>query len=64
MLKEKKESSHNSGTWLYISDVARVCVFCGVRRRWSVAFRPGKKTFGTRDTQNYSSNFLGVLRDR
>ena len=23
VLKEKKESSHNSGTWLYISDVAR-----------------------------------------
>ncbi|MDU7617144.1 hypothetical protein [Bacteroides sp.] len=41
---EKTESSHNTGTWLYASDVSRVWVFCGVRRRWSAAFRLGKKT--------------------
>ena len=28
VLKEKNESSYNTGTWLYVSDVARVCVFC------------------------------------
>ncbi|WP_390471690.1 hypothetical protein [Bacteroides ovatus] len=33
-----------------------------VRRRWSAAFRLGKKTFGTRDAQTYSSNFPDVLR--
>ena len=41
---EKTESSHNTGTWLYASDVSRVWVFCGVRRRRSAAFRLGKKT--------------------
>ena len=29
--------SHNTGTWLYASDVSRVWVFCGVRRRRSAA---------------------------
>lgn len=62
MLKEKNESSYNTDTWLYNPDVVRVCVFCGVRRRWSVAFRLGKKTFGTQDAQTYSSNFPDVFR--
>lgn len=35
----------------------------GVRRRWSVAFRLGKKMSDTRGAQIYFSNFPGVLRD-